>query len=332
MVDNVKTTSLSQALALLFENNQFQEIIKLLESTEDLSYDDKLSLVRAYINEANVSLDDTLYDKASDILDSVSLKGKDDALWQFYKGYVLFKEGLYQDALIRVERGLSFVSISDNTLFDRLNTLKNRIISLEARSKPFSGSFKQEFGAFFEKNYGQIVNVISASDFDLLVVKENDNTVLLQTLGLSRKIMQVPSDSDAKTNERLELCMQFKAKNGDIDSHSLSFAVNLLSALSAYFFDNEFFMGFGFTLDGFSFDKPYDNYKGFMLMALGHKAIELQSVDIEDKHINLFMICPLYDEELRYREHHSAKELIEVFKLRQVAPCPINDKRVNVLK
>ena len=91
-------------------------------------------------------------------------------------------------------------------------------------------------------------------------------------------------------------------------------------------------MGFGFTLDGFSFDEPYDNYKGFMLMALGHKAIELQSVDIEDKHINLFMICPLYDEELRYREHHSAKELIEVFKLRQVSPCPINDKRVNVLK
>ena len=90
-------------IAELNRERQYFRIISLLEEREN-DYALCLELVRAYINAANQTSDPlSLLDKAQLVLSQFALSGKDDPTYLFYEGYILYKKGLGQDDVIRLD-------------------------------------------------------------------------------------------------------------------------------------------------------------------------------------------------------------------------------------
>ena len=120
---NEQKKAILDTIEILYKENKIFDVIKLLENS---NLDDSLclELVRAYINAAAKASDPySLYEKALLILSKISTSCYNEPKWHFYEGYILYKKELFEDALIRFEKALKLVDISDSDLFYKINTL-----------------------------------------------------------------------------------------------------------------------------------------------------------------------------------------------------------------
>ncbi len=313
--------------------DDYDGIIDFIATLDNVDFDCALQLARAHINKANraePSYAYKLYLNASDILDTYAQKGKDSPSWLFYKGYTLFKLNLVSEALIRFERAMRFVTISDGALFNQIGNMLKICKTLEARlSETLSDDDLNLIDEHIQKHFGSYSVLSSSDSIDLIDVAptESHNYHVIMTKGLSAFLMDVPDGFDKKSNARIELAIALPLKW----DKSNTWSFELLRKLSMLLKSGNRFLGFGFTLDNEKAFAKNTAYTGAMLTALGDYSKESQAIELANGDtVNIFQVVPLMPMEVAYRQKHQAQELLDLFKLRHVVLSPLVDGREDV--
>ena len=182
---------LEAKLEAYYQSADLFKVIELLENSE-LDFDLCMELVRTYINVANKSGDPyTLYEKATVVLEKNAIAGRDDPRWLFYKGYILYRQGLVEDALIRFERALKFASVADGALFTNICTMAENCKN-EVKLSSFKGMNEANLPLYDEhlkKHFGKTSKFCSFNGVEVLLAEPNEEHkyFLLITRGLSGK-------------------------------------------------------------------------------------------------------------------------------------------------
>lgn len=106
----------------LHENSEHDKIIQIIEglSKSELNYDLKNLLGRAYNNESK-------YDKALEVLLPESLKGNDDALWNFRVGYAYFYKHEEENALLYFKKSKELGdTLAEDFIQDCIRDIENK--------------------------------------------------------------------------------------------------------------------------------------------------------------------------------------------------------------
>ena len=200
--------NLKKQISDFYTAGDLYSVISLLENSE---LDSELcnELVRTYINAGNKTSDPTsLYDKANFLLDKFESEGRNDPYHQFYRGYILYKQGLIDDSKSRFERAMQFASITDGDLFLKISVMLENVRS-QLLERDFSGiddKEKNQLLAHIEANFGKPSHLCSFSQIDLFHIPptgEHDFNLIV-SVGLSGKKMVNPKTGE---KESIELCL-----------------------------------------------------------------------------------------------------------------------------
>ncbi len=329
----MKNVDLYKTIRQLSDKNDFFAIIKLIDKQKDPDYDLTLEFVRACINASNTVQDGySLLDAADQGLDSWAIEGRDDPRWLFYKGYVLFKQGLIPEALIRFEHAMQFVNVNSGDLMQKVATMlelcKTRMI--EAEFPGLKGEDKLRVLEHISDNFGEYKKLATSYNVDILrcTPHEGHDYQLLVTCGLAGKKLMVPSGFDEGANSHLELCIALP-KDYDFSADRVrNWEVFLLISLIEHVISSRNFIGFGyFTMQ----DQPFSvaaDFRGAMLTAMGDYPGDAQSVTLQDGSMaHFFQVIPLRPVECVYRSTHSALDLLNLFRQKNAELTPFSYER-----
>lgn len=333
-VDFIK---LNEQVDDLNAQDKYLEIIELLDEV-DIDYTLALKLAKAYINAFNSKLNvigrDPL-EAANLILDNFAIEGRNDPSWLFIKGYALFKQGLIDNAKLRFDHALQHVSLNNKdhiSLLANINKMQSLCTSLSKNQEALSLNKEQLalYSDFIVQNFGEGKLVKSLGGVEILLidkVKDKDYKLLI-TKGLLQKQYTL----NLNTNECIELIFTLpSAFDNNFNEDNLPYQIQVIYDLIAYILQSTNYVGFGFCFDKHKPLSQNTKYHGAMLCGLGDFAKHQQSLILPDKCLNLMQIVPLYASELEYRQKHSAKELLDLFKLRKVMLSPTLEGRPCVI-
>lgn len=329
----MKNTDIYTTIRELSDKNDFFGIIRLIDRQKDPDYALTLEFVRACINASNTVQDGySLLDAADQGLDSWALEGKDDPKWLFYKGYVLFKQGLVPEALIRFEHAMRFVDVSSGDLMGKISNMLE-LCRTKMFESEFPGLKDQDHDlvrTHIEKNFGSCVKLATSCNVEILRCPphEGHDYQLLVTCGLAGKTLQVPQGYDAGANSHLELALALPADYDFTADKTRNWEVFLLISLIEHVISSQNFIGFGyFTVQ----DKPFSqaaDYRGAMLTGMGDYPGDAQSVSLSDGTlVHFFQVIPLRPMECAFREGHSALDLLNVFREKNAELTPFRYER-----
>lgn len=333
----------------LHDQDSFISIIELLEDKiADLDFDLGLELARAYINAANASAssaNNTLgpdeeveqyYLHANELLDRYGIVGKDNSTYLFYKGYALFKLGLVNDAAIRLERAQRFIRMGkEDKLLPTITKMLNLCKSLDPdnNSCVLSKVDKDILDEHILNNFGKYRIIFNAERYEVLHIAPDPergfNFNLLLTKGLSGRKINVPEGVDELANSRIEiaLCLPAEWEFSNTEGYNIWPLITLCDLVN-YVLTTDEFIGFGYT---FSKDKPIHSstsFTGGMLTAMGGYEHKAQEVKLSDNSlVHFFELVFLYPMEVAYRNTHSAQDLLELFRAKQVLPSPVRKRQ-----
>ncbi len=315
----------------LYQSQELFKIISLLENSE-LDFDLCNELIRAYINAANKTSDPySLFEKANLLLDRFSLEGKDNPRHQFYRGYILFKQGLIEDSKIRFERALRFASVTDTKLFEQITTMLSNANALIERAA-FKGQSEENKRLILKhilNNFGEPQHLCSFDHVDIYRVppREAHDYNLLVSVGLSAKIM---TNDESSSKECTEICFALpKDYKFNPDSKS-NFEVYLMIEVIKHLISTKEKIGFGYFLEkenGFSSKTAFN---GAMLVGLGEYDKSQQIMTLDGGTLSFLELLPLRPMELNFRKSHSAIELLDLFKKKLVMITPFISTRDDV--
>ncbi len=321
----------------LDESNDYFGILRLIEEQSEPTLELALQYARACLNAARQTEDYyELLQKAHQALDRYTLEGKDNPHWLFYKGYTLYLEGFVPDAMVRLERAARLVAVGDTGLFSHISTVlelcRDRMIESE-----FAGLLpeqKQLVSEHITTHFGRAHKLMSVHKVDVLHLEpcEGHPYHLLVTCGLSGRCLPVPEGFDAGQNERLELCMMLPANYEFQQDRDRDWPVYLLGRLIEHVITAQSFIGFGYYVD---YGAPFSQitaFTGLMLTALGEYSAQSQLCLLNDREaVHFFEVIPLKPMEVHYRAHHTANDLLNLFRTRGVALTPIDEQRMDVV-
>lgn len=311
-----------------YQSADLFRVIELLENSE-LDFDLCMELTRTYINVANQSGDPySLYQKATLLLDKNATAGRDDPRWLFYKGYILFRQGLITDALSRFERALSFASVEHGQLFSNLV-----LMTQKSRDEISLGSFKSLddenkalLDSHIEKNFGAFEKLCSFSNVDVYTIAANEkhDYSLLVTSGLSSKALA----AEEGLTEHLEICLALpKDYRFDRDPEG-SFEVFMFIEIAKHLICSSDYTGFGYFIKRDASFSKRTAFTGAMLCALGDYSTAAQSFkNAKGEDVIFYELLPLRPMEVAYRESHSAYELLDLFKEKLIRLTPFISTR-----
>lgn len=329
----MKHTDLYATIRELSDKNDFFGIIRLIDRQKDPDYDLTLEFARACINASNTVQDGyALLDAADKGLDSWATEGKDDPAWLFYKGYVLFKQGLVPEALIRFEHAMRYVDVSRSELMSKIATMLDicRTKMFESEFSGLSPSDRELVQAHIVEYFGPYVKLGSSCNVDILRCPphEGHDYQLLVTCGLAGKKLAVPEGYDEGANSHLELALALP-KDYDFSADKVrNWEVFLLISLIEHVISSQNFIGFGyFTVQDAPFSAAAD-YRGMMLTGMGDYSGLAQSVTLGDGTLaHFFQVIPLRPLECAYRENHGALDLLNVFREKNAELTPFRYER-----
>ena len=345
MADLDKAALLKQVNEL-YNADDFIGIIELLSPmVENLDYDLALELARAYINTANTQdstntntlcTNEELYLSANALLDKYALSGKDHATYLFYKGYALFKLGLTNDALLRLQRALKFIKFgSEDKLLPTIQRMISLCESFDPDNNDLSLSKDDEISLdeHIRLNFGKYQIIFKTDRYELINVPPTEERPfnLILTKGLAGKKIKVPAGVDELTNSRIELalCLPKEWEFSNSESYNL-WPINTLCELINYILTTDEFIGFGYSFAKGKPLHPSTDFSGGILTALGAFDKKAQELTLSDNSlVRFFELIFLFPSELEYRSKHSASELLELFQLKKVIPSPVR-KRMDV--
>ena len=327
-------SELQQRLDKLFLEKKFYEIIDLLEN-QDLDYARTLFLVRTYLN-ASLKTNDpvSLTTKAQNLLDAFAIEGKDDPNWLYLKGAALFQENLIPDALMRLQRAISKVTIGD-PLFNQVKALMDSCQSMmiEAEFRGLDLKNKEKVGRHIEENFGKGSLLCTLFSVEVIHIPPTEKHPynLLVTKGLSAKTLNVPQGYDEKLNSHLELCIALPEDYRFTQDREVDWPVYLLLDMIRHVIGSLNFIGFGYYLRQDPSISKATAYNGVMLTALGEYPGEAQSMMLTDNSlVRFYQLIPLQPMETLYREHHSAMDLLLLFKEQRIRLTPFIAARPDV--
>lgn len=315
----------------LYEKQDLFAVIELLENNE-LDFDLCNELIRAYINAANKTSDPySLFEKANLLLDKFSTQGKDNPKHLFYRGYILFKQGLIEDSKIRFERALRYASIKDGNLFNQITTMLSNANDLIAQGS-FNGvdeKSKQELLAHINKSFGKPEHLCSFNQVDLYRIApcENHDYNLLVSVGLSGKTQASKNDAV----ESCEICLTLpKDYKFNPDSKS-NFEIYLLIEVVSHLIAESNSIGFGYFLEKENGFSQRTAFNGAMLIGMGEYSQDEQSITLSNNtQVSFLELLPLRPMELNFRKSHSAQELLNLFKEKLILITPFISTRDDV--
>lgn len=325
---------IASAIASLNEKGDYFGIIRLIEKQEEPDYGLTLDYARACINAANSVQDGyALLCQASRGLDSWAAEGRNDARWLFYKGYVLYKQGMIPDALNRFELALGKVPAKDpDDLFSKVRAMAEacRQAMIESEFKGPGEALSKALASHVEAELGRFTPLATSFKVRLLRVPPTDAHPynLLVTSGLAARALPVPEGFDRGANSRLELCLPLPSDYDFRADKDANWEVFLMLSLIEHVISSDHFIGFGYFIDeGRPFAKG-TAFCGAMLTALGDYGGGAQELKLEGGDIvRYFQVVPLLPMECRYRASHSAMELLNVFSSRKAALTPFYASR-----
>lgn len=315
----------------LYQSQELFKVINLLENSE-LDFDLCNELVRAYINAANKTSDPySLFEKANLLLDRFSLEGKDNAKHQFYRGYILFKQGLIEDSKIRFERALRFAGVNDSKLFEQITSMLanvNSMIDL-ASFKGQSEEHKKAILEHIKKNFGEPQHLCSFDKVDIYRIPPTSghDYNLLVSVGLSGKIIKGKSEA---SDECMELCFALPADYKFNPDSKSNFEVFLMIEVVKHLIATNDNIGFGYYLEKESGFSSRTAFNGAMLVGLGDYSKDQQTMVIDGAVLSFLELLPLRPMELNFRKSHSALELLELFKDKLIMITPFISTRDDV--
>lgn len=317
---------LTKQIEKFYKENDLFSVISLLENSE-LDFELCMQLVRTYINAANRTSDPfSLYQKAQIILDNFALDGKNSAKYQFYQGYLLFKQGLVSDSLLRFEQALKFAHVEDGMLFSNIVTMienAKRELSL-ALFKPLCDTDKAELLSFIDKSFGKATHLCSLHMIDLYHIAPNGthDYNMIVSVGLSAR------ESSKKNSDNIEVCLALPSDYRFDKDNKNCFEIFMLIEIINFIQTQAEPLGFGYYLEkegGFS---KRTAFNGAMLASLGDYPKECQNVTLASGRIvNFYELIPLRPMELAYRKEHSATDLLNLFKEKLIKLTPFISSR-----
>ncbi len=318
-------------IAELNRERQYFRIISLLEDREN-DYALCLELVRAYINAANQTSDPlSLLDKAQLVLSQFALSGKDDPTYLFYEGYILYKKGLGQDALIRFERAERFTRLEQAELFSKITRMLD-ICRSEERLAQFKGVSDKEAQTLLEhigKHFGNPEHLCSVNHVEIYRIAptaEHDYNLLV-SVGLSGKTYK---REDGYT-EGVELALGLPKDYRFYQDRKGNFEVYLLIEVILALLAEDKPIGFGYYLEKEGGFDTGAHFVGAMLTGMGEYAKSSQSLSVGATEVSFLELLPLRPMELNYRKSHSAAELLEVFAKKLIRITPFIAARPDVV-
>ncbi len=325
---------IADAIAELNEKGDYFGIIRLIEKLQEPDYGLTLDYARACINAAGSVQDGyALLEQASKGLDSWASEGRDDARWLFYKGCVLYRQGLIPDALNRFTKALGKVPARDpDGLFPKIRAMAEacRQAMIESEFKGPDDSLREALESHVRSELGEFTALATSFKVRLLRVPPTDAHPynMLVTSGLAARSLPVPEGFDRGANSRLELCLPLPREYDFVGDKDANWEVFLMLSLIEHVISSDHFIGFGYFVDE---ERPLARgtaFCGAMLTALGDygggaQELRLPGGDI----VRYFQVVPLLPMECRYRHSHSAMELLQVFSSRHAALTPFYASR-----
>lgn len=329
----MKTQDLHAAIRECNEKNDFFGIIRLIEKCKEPDYALTLEYVRACINASNTVQDGyTLLETADAGLDSWALEGRDDAKWLFYKGYILFKQGLVPEALIRFQHAQGFVKVTDADLMGKISSMleicKTRMI--ESEFPGLSEDNRALVMRHIEDNFGPSVKLASSYKVDILRIPphEGHDYQLLVTCGLAGKRLAVPQGFDEGANSHLELCLALPKDYDFSADRTRNWEVFLLIGLIEHVIVSQNFIGFGYYIDNGSPFAASADFRGAMLTGMGDYPGQAQSTVLKDgSQAHFYQVIPLRPVECVYRAGHTALDLLNLFREKGAKLTPFETDR-----
>lgn len=315
-------------LDALYTADDYRAMAELLEAQESLDAGLALYLARALINEFNRVGGEMLLLRANEALDLFADERHDDPEWLYLKAYVLVKQQLHEDALIRLERAASRVGINDHALFERIAALK-AVCETALKDPALKAEDVKLYDDHLRRHFGDMEFVEERSGVTVLKCTAHENFNLLLTKGLLGVEMPVPAGVDPYENAHLELALCLR-KEWPLDDDDLKYRwpVNLLFDLAAFIRQGKTFVGFGYTFDLGRRAHPLSCFTGGMLTALGAFNREAQEFSLASgEKVHLFEVIPLCPMEVAYRSSHHALDLLELFKNKRLVISPLTEGR-----
>ncbi|MGN1281717.1 MAG: suppressor of fused domain protein, partial [Succinivibrio sp.] len=328
-----RKVELKEQVDTLYKDNELFKVIALLENSE-LDFELCMLLVRTYINAANRTSDPySLYQKAQVILDNFAIEGKTSACYQFYQGYILFKQGLTSDSLIRFEQALKFAHVEDGVLFANICTMienAKRELRL-SEFKPLPAEDRNELLAFIRDKFGEATHLCSLNRIDLyhIAPTEAHDYNMIVSVGLSAK--DNLNHEHNQGSDLVEVCLTLPSEYRFDRDNKNCFEIFMLIEIINFMQTETNPLGFGYYLEkegGFS---KRTAFNGAMLVSLGDFPKESQNVTLASGRIvNFYELIPLRPMELAYRKEHSATDLLNLFKEKLVKLTPFISSRDDV--
>ena len=337
--------------------NEFAAVIELLEGRSlglELAVQLAKACVNAHAQGAEAGGRDLL-ECAQDALDACAGAGRHDPQWLLTKGCALFRQGLIGDARMRFEQALQHVSAADaahQQLFALLHSLLRSCAALERnlQAREHCTGQLEAYTAHLLRHFGPLQTLQSLGGVELLQAREVPGRTyqLLFSRGLSCRRHVLPQDSEGPAaapdaaaaasgaedaagegpqEEAVELCLALPAAWDAGDHRRLPYQLRMMYDLTAHILSSTAYVGFGFCFDR---GQPFDaktKYQGAMLTAPGDFSPDCALLRAGRTMISILQIIPLYAAELEYRRHHSAGDLLDLFKLRRVTLSPTMEGR-----
>ena len=112
-----------EELQSLDEKNDYQGIVKKIESLGEIDFSLAIFLARALINEYNRTGNEMCLLRSQDVLNTFTDEGHDDPTWLYLVAYCFIKQEEHDAALIRLERAVTRVPLNDAKTLAQINNL-----------------------------------------------------------------------------------------------------------------------------------------------------------------------------------------------------------------
>jgi len=160
---------------------------------------------------------------------------------------------------------------------------------------------------------------------------KNRNFSILMSNGISSNSLNVPNENISKY---IELCIllpkEWELNNENWKKEENFWPIKLLKGIGRYPIKNNTWLGFGHTI-------PEENkiigteFIATILLKSKTLSLEFQEIKYDNDVIELYLLFPLYYDELEYKKQNGVNKLLDLFTNENINDI-INVKRKNVCK